>query len=496
MIEGHMENLTRPDLRDNGSTSRLSKIVLISSMAIFGIAATIFLVNISIVLYVLFSGTVLLGTIILKKPIIGISVLLITLPFVGTSFFSTTINGISGLKISNLLPVMVFILSYLAGEMKHIRKRDAVFFLGIVSLFFIAILRSTQYMPEYTMLFWKEEFTLSKYILSFFIKPLLLFVPFVVIIGYARDQKSIHRIAWLYVASVFLLSTVMLAYYIFFVPDKTDFESVRSSFMTFLSMHGNGIVDYYVLSFPIVLSMAFYKRNPFVILTLFLSLAIVAILYSRGGYVSIGLAVVLFFLISRRALWLPFIGCIGFLSFKFLPSSIVSRVSYGFFSEDLNNISAGRTSNIWLPVVNEYISNPLKLIFGAGRYGYVGSDAFSQGKVLSVTHAHNMYLDTIFDVGLVGLAFFLVFIGFYLHHFWVQMRIEQKSFNGALLLGIIVALVSYMIRGMTDGFLLPETSNAFLWIILALGISIMNLREDAHHGENTGSAQFIDNRGS
>lgn len=487
-----MENSMRTDLRDSDTRSRFFRTSMDLMFLLVCIGVTLFLVNVNILLYLFFGGTVLVGTAILKKPIIGISALILTLPFVGTTFFQTTIHDIPGLKIANMLPIAVFTLLYLSDEMKNIRKRDAVFFIGVVLLFFVAIIRSIQYMPEYTMLFWKEEFTVAKYILSFFIKPLLLFVPFVVIIGYARDQRSIHAIAWLYMISVFLLSAVLLVYYVFVVPDKGDFESVRSAFKELLSMHGNGIVDYYVLSFPIILSVAIHKKNPFVILTLGLSVVTVAILYSRGGYLSIGVAIVLFFVLSKRALWLPVIGFLGFLSIRFLPASIVSRVTYGFYSADINNISAGRTANIWLPVINEYLSNPLKLLFGAGRYGYVGSDAFSRGKVLPVTHAHNMYLDTIFDVGLLGLVFLLGFLCFYLYRLWTQYRKAPNTFNGALLLGIFVAILSHLIRGMTDSFLLPETSNAFLWIILALGISIMNLQEDTQHGEYIDSAQHID----
>lgn len=490
-----MENGMSSDLKVGDTRSRFFKTSLDLIFLLACVGVTLFLVNVNILLYLFFGGTVLVGTAILKKPIIGISVLILTLPFVGTTFFRTTIHDIPGLKIANMLPIAVFLLLALADEMKNIRKRDLVFFIGVVLLFFVAIVRSIQYMPEYTMEFWQEEFTVTKYILSFFIKPLLLFVPFVVIIGYARDQKSITAVAWLYMITVFLLSTVLLAYYIFVVSDKANFEAVRSSFMELLNMHGNGIVDYYVLSFPIILSMAVYKKNPFVILTLVLSVVTVAILYSRGGYLSIGMAVVLFFVLSRKALWLPVIGFLGFLSIRFLPASIVSRVTYGFYSADINNISAGRTENIWLPVINEYLSNPLKLFLGAGRYGYVGSDAFSRGKVLPVTHAHNMYLDTVFDVGLLGLVFLLGFLCFYLYRLWTQYRKAPNTFNGALLLGIFVALVSHLIRGMTDSFLLPETSNAFLWIILALGISIMNLQEDTQHGENIDSAQHIDHGG-
>ena len=96
----------------------------------------------------------------------------------------------------------------------------------------------------------------------------------------------------------------------------------------------------------------------------------------------------------------------------FITGSIVERAEKGLKSKDLNEIFAGRVNDIWLPLIYEYRDNPQKMIFGNGRYSILTSKAASNAIILDVEHPHNMYLELILDVGLIG--FFIVIIPIFL----------------------------------------------------------------------------------
>ncbi len=460
---------------------------LMPALAVCAALASLFLVQMDILLYLLLGATVLVCALVLRAPLAGVAVLLLAVPFVGTTLMRTQVAGIPGLKVGNVLPMAVFVLLLVSGSIRNLRRRDLYFFFGILVLFVIALLRSTAYIGKYTIYIWAEEYSLPRYLLSFLLKPLLLFLPFLVILGVARDDRTIRLITRMFVVSVFLLSVAILVKYFAFTPNKGNFQLVRNGFSSMFNLHGNGIVDFFVLSVPVMLSLAFRDRHPFVIATLLLSLVSVGFLYSRGGYLAIAFAVVLFLVLTKRWLWLPLLGIGGVLGYSLVPQTIIQRMMTGLGSSDLDKISAGRVGTIWMPVIPEYLADPLKLFFGVGRYGYVGSKAIEKGLAYGVTHAHNMYLDTIFDVGLVGLFFIGGFLVFHMVRFHRHWRADSQSYQGALLAGILVALSAYMVRGLTDSFLLPSDSNPFLWIVLGIGIAIVNLQED--RGTDPGKAQ-------
>ena len=335
-------------------------------LTVFAVFASLFFIQADILFYLLFGATVFFSAIILRIPMVGVSALLLTVPFVGTTLLRTQIGGIPGLKIANIVPLAVFVLILISGSIRKPKGRELLFFFGVLLIFTIALIRSTAYIGKYTMFIWAEEYSVTRYYLSFLLKPLLLFLSFFIIIGVAWDGKIIRGIAGVFVLSVFLLSVAILVYYVAFTPNKGNFQLVRNGFSSLLNLHGNAIVDFYVLSFPVVLSLAFKEKKPFVLLTLLLSLASVGFLYSRGGYLAIAISVVLFLALTKRWVWIPLLGICGFFGYSLIPQTIIKRILTGLGSSDLNTISAGRIGTIWMPVIPEYLADPVKLFFRGG----------------------------------------------------------------------------------------------------------------------------------
>ncbi|NOT02886.1 MAG: O-antigen ligase family protein [Phycisphaerales bacterium] len=133
-------------------------------------------------------------------------------------------------------------------------------------------------------------------------------------------------------------------------------------------------------------------------------------LKSRAGFLAfcaVGLA--LGGLRWRKILLLLPVVVVGIIA---VSPSARDRVTTGFAEggEDANwdEISAGRLTNIWPPVIEEIEQSPL---FGYGRYAILRQDcAFTilEGEGQLPLHPHNSYLEILLDCGALGLILCLL----------------------------------------------------------------------------------------
>ena len=102
---------------------------------------------------------------------------------------------------------------------------------------------------------------------------------------------------------------------------------------------------------------------------------------------------------------------------------------------------------------------------------------FRNQRILGVTHAHNMYLDTLLDAGLIGLGFYIFFF------VWMIMKISYRiatSFRTEgypdlfLFTGLLVSIISFLARGFVGSFLLPHLSNTYMYFIIAIAFIALN----------------------
>lgn len=100
-----------------------------------------------------------------------------------------------------------------------------------------------------------------------------------------------------------------------------------------------------------------------------------------------------------------------------LVPSVSNRVLSGVEEEayDWNEISAGRVTNLWPPVLEQISNAPL---LGHGRWGIQRTDCYEEIKALEghvPKHPHNSYLEILLDAGVVGLAICLGLIAVIAH---------------------------------------------------------------------------------
>lgn len=424
-----------------------------------------------------------------RKPVYSIILLILATPFSATEILDTSLAGIPGMKIANILAVAAIILLLMKKKPAKLSKEDRIFIYGLLIIFTVAVLRSVSYIGLTYNMIWTDQYSLTKYLLSHLVKPLLIFLPFILISVFVRSKEEIEKIIISVMLSIILLSVTILILYIFFTTDKLNFEAVRIGFSKVLGMHDNNLADFYIAVYPILLAYAVNKKSWFWAGGVFVSLCAIGIIYSRSAYLVIILCTFAFFLVSRRARLLPWVIGAALAALNFIPQTIIQRALTGLADNDLNAISAGRVAQIWLPLIQEFLAQPLKLITGAGRYAIMGTVAFKSGQILQVGHAHSMYLDTLLDSGMIGLIFFLAFFFLFLRKFLGTHKYVHDSLYVDILTGIEISIAAFLIRGVTDSFFFPTLTNAFLWINLGIGTAIVYLfreqvkRQDRQPGE-------------
>lgn len=356
---------------------------------------------------------------------------------------SIDIQVLSRLLITGLL--FSFSLRYLSSYIdKYLEKFWGIHVFLFLGLFF-ALARGDFY-PAYAIL------TL--------IMALLIIYRFSSILG--KD------IVYLYHAFVFAFSLISIFYY-YFIPeigrytywqDGVIFQSPR---MQGVGGHPNTLG--FMLGSAILLSITFGKdfitskygllSNAVIVLGLILTnsrtnLMAVIVLGSFYYFAILGYGFQFFIFLITSFLVL-------FVTYQIAPDSIQSFLGSFSRTGDLQEILSftGR-SDIWQIVLDKFYENPL---FG---WGYAKSADIlgmnSEAVGFTVGQAHNLYLQVLISLGLVGaIVFFSWYVGL------LMRSIREKKF-GQLIIFLYIAFV-----GFTETIILNTiANNAFLVFCMAL----------------------------
>ena len=411
----------------------------------------------------------------LKAPLKALSVFILLIPLSGTPFFNNTIMSMPGAKPLYLLSLFVITICILNYD-KSIRMPTAsvLFSVVLMSVLVIAVIRSLQYL-QIINTFREETLSSNRYFLSAMVRPLIYFLPFVAVLKFAVDKSDIR-----FIVNSVLFSTVVLSLFIIFlllfrIENFSDVKIVNAQYQLTLSMHRNGLANFYILSFPLVMSRFFLKKDFISVALIALCFICVGFLYSRTAYLTVILSTVFYLVLSNRKKYLPFIMVFVLLAGLIMARSIIERIYMGIDTGDRNEITAGRTDDIWLPLLKEIISNPKKLFVGEGRYGILNSNASRSGSILDVTHPHNMYLELIVDSGLIGFIAIIPFMSFFFYRFYKSIPFFFDSDIKEYQYAVVVSTAAYFISGLTGRSLFPESNNSYFWLILAIGISLLRV---------------------
>jgi hypothetical protein len=413
-----------------------------------------------------------------QSPLKALAVLIFVTPFSGTELIRNSIIALPGakpLQLIGLLVVVIVVMNYRAA----LKMPDGAFFfvVALMALFSLSVLRSLAYLDLINYYF-EDSLSTARYLMSHYVKPLIYFLPFIVIAKFVRNRQDVSFIIDVVVVTLTILSVYLLYLYLFQIPDKTNLRAVSDYYGATLSLHRNHLGTFYISGFPFLLARYFYKKNVWSLAAICLAVCATAFLYSRAAYAAVLLSFLLYVAISKRARLLPVLAGAMVVLFVLLSGTVLERASKGLASGDLDEIAAGRIDSIWLPLIAEYSGDPQKLTFGHGRYAILASEAAERGRILfGVGHPHNMYLELLFDAGLIGLFALAPFYILFLRNAWRTLGHPADPAVRECAYAVTVGLLCYLLSGITDRSLFPNLPNCYLWIVLGLAVALTRLTQ-------------------
>jgi len=192
-----------------------------------------------------------------------------------------------------------------------------------------------------------------------------------------------------------------------------------------------------------------------------------ALTYSRGAWLSVVAVIGLFgFLYDRRIFWLLVV----------LP--VILLVGHDVFMERIMSIanptdtSSALRLALWESTLNMIKDHPfLGIGWGAYWMVYPAYDIFVVNAGTKIFHAHNMFLNYAAEIGIPGA---LVFIGIMVGHAWMAFTLAKERYDrqmNGMMLGILAAIVSIVVNGLTDHVLFNIQLSMLYWLLNAMIIA-------------------------
>lgn len=229
----------------------------------------------------------------------------------------------------------------------------------------------------------------------------------------------------------------------------------------------NPFAGYLNLGLPILLAVALFTENGMLRFGAWLAANGVALVMvttlSRGAWLGFASALVVMGISSSRRLatwiWLGLlvVALVIFAAlFGIIPFAASARVlaAFGLSGVSLDsvtpeNFSAVQRLAFWQAGLNMFENNPV-LGVGIGNYIDVYPTYAAQGWETVLGHAHDYYLNTAAETGLVGVAAYLVFIGAGFRHLVGVVRRAPNGVWYGVSLGLLGSLTAISVHNLVD----------------------------------------------
>lgn len=194
--------------------------------------------------------------------------------------------------------------------------------------------------------------------------------------------------------------------------------------------------------------------------------------FSRGGFALSAFAILAFALLQRQPRILFLTALFTLAGLALAPEAVWDRIGTGA-NESLASILSGSRQDtltagrvwLWSHLVPEFWKSPL---WGSGVGSTAWSDLVKSGAVF-YNHPHNLYLRILLDVGIVGMALFVVFFVFLFRRLRQTARDSATPpLFAALARGTLVSLTGVMVAGLANGQYIADAETSILWLAIGL----------------------------
>jgi hypothetical protein len=406
---------------------------------------------------------------------IGAVLLLVMLPVEGSYLFPHSVFGVTGLNPLNLV-LAATLFSYLIRgySLKNFLPKPLgwLFIVPIV----IAGLIGSRHVDEVHPYFYEIEiihFTDALgYLRDVLLKPMLTVVAALVIAQAVAKSKKVENFLVPLIVSVWVMSVMAIGYVVAEGISIGELALTTSrTFFSALGMHANDLGRLYAVAYALLLFTWGETKDVRLKSMLFATMALLTfalmLTFSRGAFVGWVMVNVLFLVWKFNARTVGLAVLAGGIGVAFMPGAVIGRMSLGLVGGgDVNEFSAGRVEEIWLPLLPELFKSP---IWGNGLDSTMWAKALWAEMMLPVTHPHNAYMQAILDMGLLGM-------GLLLAYYWHVYRTCRDLGSNANLSptmrgfyqGAVAGLLCFIVTGFAGSSLRPTPEFAFLWIAIGM----------------------------
>jgi hypothetical protein len=406
----------------------------------------------------------------------GAILLVLLLPISSTALFPHALMGITGLNPMNLLLVATLASFMARGHVGHpgpFVPRPVIWLLVVPIA--LAGLLGTMHFDDILPAFFDRMIvaftTWRGYLGVTVVKPVLLVLAaLLVAAAVAKAKKPESFVVALGVAAC-AVALLVIGFVLISDIRLGMLASPRArAFFSEIGAHANDFGRIFVTGYALMLFTWWETKDARARLALFIALGIlslgIVLTFSRNAFLGFFLVNGLFLLwkFDMKKLGWAILGTA--VAAALAPGAVYRRITYGFDSGSVDQVSAGRVEGLWLPLLPETLKSPL---WGQGLDSIMWSDNLAIGAMEMAGHPHNAYLQAVLDMGVIGLVLLLA----YYVHVWKGFRALGSNpyltpamrgfFQGAC-----AALVAFAAACMTGGSLRPQPDNVLLWI--AIGI--------------------------
>ncbi|MDO5028671.1 MAG: O-antigen ligase family protein [Bacillota bacterium] len=306
-----------------------------------------------------------------------------------------------------------------------------------------------------------------------------------VIVNSLKTKEDLNSFITVLIATVSLVALIGLLQVFTGVEISREWLDVDSNpdiQVRVYSVFGNPntLAEYLVFFSPLTIAMFWHTKSlkKKIVFGLSSALMMLTLVYtmSRGGWIGIAMAALVFCLLVDKRLLLLSIPLV-FAALAFLPPSILNRIlSIGNFADTSN----AHRFNIWAITKNLIRDHK---IAGVG-FGYMPFKEVYEtySRTINSFHAHNSFLETIAELGYLG---FSVFMAMLLTFIFYPIKALVKSHRPGLEdsyfkyigVGVAAGIVGVFTHGLVENILyLPKIILSF-WTLVGLGAAAINVYE-------------------
>ena len=236
----------------------------------------------------------------------------------------------------------------------------------------------------------------------------------------------------------------------------------------------NNFAEIIILVVPFVYAMILCSKSKLAKLAflaiLGLSLATLAITYSRSCYVALVIATLVFVIIYDWRLIIP-LGILAVLCVPFLPESIMNRI---FTIGSMTDSSNSYRTYVWEGVIRLIKDNGI-LGIGIGPEAFVSTyPKYADIRALTVMHSHMLYMELFVELGLLGFAGFMGFMYSSLKKAFSTVNNTSKTLRCMIIAGISSFAGISFTACVEHIWFYPRVMFTF-WVILGLMLAAVRM---------------------